>query len=61
MSMGLRIWKDWARRSLAAAERGQTLVEYALIIALISLGTVAAMTLLKTQIVQVFSDVVDQL
>jgi Flp pilus assembly pilin Flp len=51
--------KNWARRSFAAADRGQTLVEYALITALISLGVVGAMTLLKTQLVQVFSDVVD--
>ena len=55
--MSLRIWKNLARRSLAASERGQTLVEYALIIALISIGTVGAMTLLKTQLVQIFSDV----
>jgi len=53
--------KNWARRTLAVADRGQTLVEYALITALISLGVVAAMTLLKTQLVQVFSDVVDRL
>jgi Flp pilus assembly pilin Flp len=53
--------KDRARRLLAADERGQTLVEYALIIAVISLGVVGAMTLLKSQLVQVFSDVVSAL
>ena len=55
--MSLSMWKDGARRSLAAAERGQTLVEYALIIALVSLGVLGAMSLLKTQIVNVFSQV----
>jgi len=53
--------KDRARRLLAAGERGQTLVEYALIITVISLGVVGAMTLLKSQLVQVFSDVVSAL
>jgi len=53
--------KDRARRLLAAGERGQTLVEYALIIAVISLGVVGAMTLLKSQLVEVFSNVVSAL
>ena len=46
-----------ARRSLAAAEEGQTLVEYALIIVFISIGTLAAFTFLKGQIAQVFTDI----
>ena len=44
-----------ARRFLATDERGQTLVEYALIIATISIGVTAAMLLLREQIAQVFS------
>jgi Flp pilus assembly pilin Flp len=48
---------EMARRFLAAAEHGQTLVEYALIIVIISIGTLAAFTFLKNQLVQVFSDI----
>jgi Flp pilus assembly pilin Flp len=55
--MSFSTWNDRARRSPAAAERGQTLVEYALIIALISIGVVGAMSLLKAQIIEVFSQV----
>jgi Flp pilus assembly pilin Flp len=46
-----------ARRLLAGGEHGQTLVEYALILVLISMGTVAAMTFLKDAIAGVFSQV----
>jgi len=42
-------------RSLAMEERGQTLVEYALIVATISIGVTAAMLILREQIAQVFS------
>ena len=44
-----------ARRFLATDERGQTLVEYALIIATISIGVTASMLVLREQIAQVFS------
>ena len=46
---------EMARRFLATDERGQTLVEYALIIATISIGVTAAMLVLREQIAQVFS------
>ena len=59
--MGFRIWKGRGPRLLAAAEGGQTLVEYALILVSISLGTIGAMMLLRGQLAQVFSDVVDLL
>jgi Flp pilus assembly pilin Flp len=59
--MSFKKLKDRGRRLLAAGERGQTLVEYALIITVISLGVVGAMTLLKGQLVQVFSNVVSAL
>jgi len=36
-------------------DRAQTLVEYALIIVVLSLGTLVAMTFLRDQIAQVFS------
>jgi pilus assembly protein Flp/PilA len=38
-------------------EEGQTLVEYALIIVTISIGVTLAMTFLRNQIAQVFSDI----
>ena len=46
---------DMARKFLASDERGQTLVEYALIVATISIGVTAAMLVLREQIAQVFS------
>ncbi len=55
--MDLSTWNDQARRLLAAGEQGQTLVEYALIIVLISIGTIAAMTFLKESISGLFSEV----
>ena len=48
-------WKE------AREEEGQTLVEYALIIALVSIGLVAALTLLSTSIGNVFSNIVGNL
>jgi Flp pilus assembly pilin Flp len=48
---------DMARRLLATADRGQTLVEYALIIVFISLGTLAALTFVRTQIEDVFTQI----
>ena len=52
---------NMARRSLAAAEQGQTLVEYALIIVFISIGTLAAFTFVRSQIAQVFTDIANLL
>jgi Flp pilus assembly pilin Flp len=46
---------DMARQFLASDERGQTLVEYALIVATISIGVTAAMLVLREQVAQVFS------
>jgi Flp pilus assembly pilin Flp len=59
--MGIDKLIDMARRSLAAAEHGQTLVEYALIIVFISMGTLAAFTFMKSQIAQVFTDIANLL
>ena len=44
-------WKE------AREEEGQTLVEYALIIALVSIALVAALSLLATNIGNVFSNI----
>ena len=59
--MTIKNWTHRARRALVGDERGQTLVEYALIIAVISIGLVAALGLLRTELVQVFSDVANAL
>jgi Flp pilus assembly pilin Flp len=48
---------DVARRSLAAAERGQTLVEYALIISFIALGTLGALTFVRNQVGDIFTQI----
>lgn len=45
----------------AAKEKGQGLVEYALIIVLIAIVVIAALTLLGPQIGQVFNDIRDEL
>jgi Flp pilus assembly pilin Flp len=42
-------------------EEGQTLVEYALIIATISIGVTAAMALLRGEIASTFSDIASKL
>jgi Flp pilus assembly pilin Flp len=47
---------DQARTGRGRSESGQTLVEYALIIAVVSLGAVAALTFLRDEITSVFSD-----
>jgi pilus assembly protein Flp/PilA len=52
----------WARVASTVAtarerEEGQTLVEYALIIALVSVGLIAALTTLKGQIETVFTTI----
>ena len=44
-------------QNLIAREEGQDLVEYALVVALIALGAVAAMTLLSGEISTVFGDI----
>ena len=44
-------------RKLISDESGQGMTEYALILALVAVGAIAAMTLLRTQIVAVFGRV----
>jgi Flp pilus assembly pilin Flp len=58
--IGLRIAMALNGMSLKR-EEGQTLVEYALIIATISIGVTAAMLLLRGQIAQTFSDIAGKL
>jgi len=47
----------WLSTCCEAKEEGQTLVEYALIIALVSIALVAALSLLATNIGNVFSNI----
>ena len=55
--LDMSMWNDQARRLFASGEQGQTLVEYALILVLISIGTLAALTSLKDSVSGVFSEV----
>ena len=55
--MSMETWINWLHR--ARAERGQTLVEYALILVTIAVGVTAVMGLLRGQLVEVFSDIID--
>lgn len=48
-------------QSLRDREEGQTLVEYSLILALISIAAIAIMTTLGETIIDVFQDVIDAL
>jgi pilus assembly protein Flp/PilA len=49
------------RAAASESQRGQGMVEYALIIALIAIGVVVAMTAFGTQLQTVFNTVVDNL
>jgi len=55
--MSMETWINWLHR--ARAEHGQTLVEYALILVTIAVGVTAVMGLLRGQLVEVFSDIID--
>jgi Flp pilus assembly pilin Flp len=46
---------DQTARSFVSDERAQTLVEYALIIVVVALGTLVALTFLRDQLMAVFS------
>jgi pilus assembly protein Flp/PilA len=58
---GIPVYVQTALRSVRDREEGQTLVEYALIIALISLAAVTAMTNLGSAISDKFQSIADQL
>jgi Flp pilus assembly pilin Flp len=48
---------NWLGARVQSGEEGQTLVEYALIIALVSVALVAALSLLATNIGNVFANI----
>ena len=50
-----------ARIQNAKEEAGQTLVEYGLILALISIVAIAALTLIGDNVTAVFNDIADEL
>ena len=56
-----RIPQRMLARLLTGASSGQTLVEYSLILVVVSLGTLAAMTFLRNRISFFFSQVGDLL
>jgi len=53
----LQIYARMLAQSITKNEEGQTLVEYALIIALVSVALVVALTGLKTSIAGVFTSI----
>jgi pilus assembly protein Flp/PilA len=56
--MRLNIWTLYSRmQSLLSREEGQDLVEYALVVALIALGAVAAMQALSGDILSIFTTI----
>ena len=57
MLLVLNLINRLVARKEAREEEGQTLVEYALIIALVSIALVAALSLLATSIGNVFSNI----
>ncbi len=57
MTKTLNIWKKKALRRLSKNKRGQTLVEYALILAFISIVAIAVLQLLGGQVSNVFGHI----
>jgi Flp pilus assembly pilin Flp len=53
----VRIFINWLVACVYEREEGQTLVEYALIIALVSVALVAALALLATSIGNLFANI----
>jgi Flp pilus assembly pilin Flp len=48
--MNIFVFKSWLEAKLVRAERGATLVEYILLIALIALAVIAAVVFLRGQV-----------
>ncbi len=60
LGMGLWLWTDYVEvdmRSLVKRTRGQGLVEYALIIALVAVVVIGALILLGPQIAAIFDTI----
>ncbi len=59
--MNLFILKTWLETKLSNDERGASMVEYILLVALIALAVIAAVVFLRTQVQSKFSDAGSQL
>jgi pilus assembly protein Flp/PilA len=55
------IFKTWLEAKLGDDERGASMVEYILLVALIALAVIAAVVFLRTQVQSKFSDAGSQL
>ena len=54
--MNLFVLKTWLEAKFAKDERGASMVEYILLVALIALAVIAAVVFLRTQVQSKFSD-----
>ena len=59
--MNLFILKTWLETKFSNDERGASMVEYILLVALIALAVIAAVVFLRTQVQSKFSDAGSQL
>ena len=59
--MNLFVLKTWLQAKLSNDERGATMVEYILLVALIALAVIAAVVFLRAQVQAKFSDAGSQL
>jgi pilus assembly protein Flp/PilA len=54
--MNLFVLKTWVQTKLSRDERGATLVEYILLVALIALAVIAAVVFMRGEMVSKFND-----
>ena len=59
--MNLFVLKTWLQAKLSSDERGASMVEYILLVALIALAVIAAVVFLRSQVQSKFSDAGSQL
>jgi pilus assembly protein Flp/PilA len=60
-SMNLFVLKTWLEAKFSNDERGASMVEYILLVALIALAVIAAVVFLRSQVQSKFSDAGSQL
>jgi Flp pilus assembly pilin Flp len=59
--MNLFVLRTWLQTKVSKDERGASMVEYILLVALIALAVIAAVVFLRTQVQSKFSDAGSQL
>ena len=59
--MDLFVFKTWLQAKFSSDERGATMVEYILLVALIALAVIAAVVFLRSQVQGKFSDAGSQI